>query len=260
MLQVRIVTASSLGKCRKFLAQDPVANVLPLGDCYGTLAKVSTLYCAVEAGRVVGVCSVCHAFSKPSVVLGTAPDNVKRVLLEKALRHVPDEFLFLCPPAEVEIFNEYATITERHHEQQMVADPPRYVINTGIKVTRVQRSELERLNDFYRTQRSAAWIPLQFRIGPVYCVKQNGEIVSAAVTHIRTPQIAHLGSIVTDEAFRRRGFATACVSTLAAHYASRGQIVSLLVRTENTPAIQLYEKLGFIKKREVAFGAMRKSV
>jgi predicted GNAT family acetyltransferase len=49
------------------------------------------------------------------------------------------------------------------------------------------------------------------------------------------------------------------VSTLASHYAASGRIPSLFVKTGNAAAIRLYEKLGFIKKREVVFGTMRKN-
>lgn len=77
--------------------------------------------------------------------------------------------------------------------------------------------------------------------------------MSAAGTHVKTPQIAHLGNIVTDEAYRNRGFASACTSVLARNLSSKGRIISLFVRTENTPAVRIYERIGFERTREIAF-------
>lgn len=259
MLLKKVVNTHLIGKCRKFLAINPILNVLTLGDSYKPLLEMSTLYAAVEDGQVVGVCSIYRALSKPSVVLSTSTTEIKKALLEMALEEISGEFISLCQPDEIKIFRNYSTILHMHLEQQMVANPPNLIRIDSVKVMRVSKEELANLDRFYREQKSEAWTPLQFKVGPVYCVKQNGKIVSAAGTHIKTPQIAHLGNIVTDEAYRNRGFATACTSILAANLSSKGRIISLFVNTENKPAIHIYEKLGFKKTREIAFIIAQKS-
>ena len=259
-MHVRKVTSGSLLRaCRRFLAQEPVANVLPLGDLYSPLLKVSDIYSAIKGNRVVGVCTVYRAFSTPSIVFGTAPLEVKQALLEKALTEISDEFISLCQLSDADLFKKYATILHFHLEQQMIANPPKQVKYNGIKVEKVNKNELELLNRFYVEHKAEAWVPIQFEAGPYYCVKQYGKIVSASGVHLVAPQIAQLGNIVTDEAFRNRGFATACTSVLAADLASKGRIISLFVREENAPAIHIYEKLGFHKTREIAFLVMRKN-
>jgi ribosomal protein S18 acetylase RimI-like enzyme len=220
---------------------------------------MSTLYTTVEGGQVVGVCSIYQALSKPSVVLSTSTTEIKNTLLETALGEISDEFISLCQPDEIEIFKNYSTILHVHFEQQMVANPPKPIRIDSVEVMRVSKEELVNLDRFYCEHQSEAWTQLQFKVGPFYCVKQDGKIVSAAGTHVRTPQIAHLGNIVTDEAYRNRGFATACTSILATNLSSKGRIISLFVRTENKPAIHIYEKLGFKKTREIAFITAQKS-
>jgi len=246
-----------LGKCRKFLAQDLTANVLVLGDCYSPLLEASTLYCACKGNQVVGACSVFRGFSKPSVALGTATAETKRILLENALRDVKSEFISICPTAEITLLKEYASVLQLHYEQQMVTDSPNKMKSNN-KATKVRKYELQELDKFYLEHRSEAWIPLQFKVGPFYCIKQDGRLVSIAGVHLCTPQIAHLGSIVTDEAYRNRGFGTACTSALANQLSATGRILSLFVRTDNEPAIRIYESLGFVKKREVVFVTIRK--
>lgn len=259
MIQVRKVASMSLLRaCRRFLAQDPVSNVLPLGDLYSPLLKVSHINCAVKSYRVVGVCSIYRAFSTPSMVFGTAAQEVKQALVKKALNEISSEFISLCQPDEADLFKENSTILHFHLEQQMIANPPKQIEYGNIKVKKVRKNELELLNDFYIEHHAEAWTPIQFEAGPYYCVKQNGKIVSAVGVHLVAPQIAQLGNIITHEDYRNRGFATACTSALAAHLASKGRIISLFVRTDNAPAIRMYEKLGFSKKRNIAFLIMQK--
>jgi len=259
MLKIRkAVSASLQADCREHLAKEPVSNVLLLGDLYAPLLRVSTIHVATEDSRIVGVCSIYRAFSTPSIVFQAATLEIKQALVEKALGEVPSEFISLCQPEEIDLFKKRSVILQHRPEQHMVASPPKSVGFNGFEVARVKENELELLNRFYVEHRSEAWTPIQFEAGPYYCVKQEGKIVSAAGVHVVAPQIAQLGNIVTDEAFRNRGFATACTSVLSADLASDGRIVGLFVRVENAPAIHMYEQLGFVKKRDVAFLFMRK--
>jgi ribosomal protein S18 acetylase RimI-like enzyme len=243
---------------RKFLAKDPVANVLPLGDLYAPLLNVSEIYLAVKNTEIVGVSSIYCAYSRPSIVFGTTNEDAKQALIESTLEKVSSDFISLLPPDEAKLFKKYATVLHCHNEFQMIMRAPMEVETGDVETSRVGSRELEALNQFYVDHHSEAWTPMQFKTGPYYCVKHEGKIVSAAGVHIVTPQIAHLGNIVTDEAFRGQGFATACTAALAKDLASKGRIISLYVRVDNAPAIHLYEKLGFTKSRDIRFLIMRK--
>lgn len=258
MLQVKKVTADLLEKCRNFLTRDLIANVLVLGDCYSPLLEASSLYCTCEGDQVLGVCSVFKAFPNPSIALGEAPVNVRRILLQKAMEEVQAEFMSIIPVAEVSLFEEYASILKLHREQQMVADSFRHG-KCKHRAVRVQENELAELDAFYLQHHSEAWARLQFKVGPFYCIKRDERIVSVAGVHLCTPQIAHLGSILTDEAYQNMGFSTACTFALSADLSTKGRILSLYVKTDNKIAIRMYEKLGFMKKREVALITMRKN-
>jgi ribosomal protein S18 acetylase RimI-like enzyme len=261
MIQFRKVVSLDLRKaCRKYLTRDLITNVLVLGDLYSPLLRVSTVYAALDREEVVGVFSIYRAFSTPSLVFASSTSEVKRALIEKALNYVDTEFISLCPPDEADLFKDYAIVLQCRHEQHMVAEPFRHASHGIARAARVKRSELELLNEFYVEHNSEAWTPIQFRTGPYYCVKHEGRIVSAAGVHIVTPQIAQLGNVITDEAFRNRGLAIACTDALITDLARRGRIVGLYVRTDNAPAIHMYEKLGFVKKREVDFLILRKNI
>jgi hypothetical protein len=259
-LRIRKVTSKSLLiACRRFLAKDPIVNVLPLGDLYVPLLKVSNVYCALEDNRVVGVGSIYRAYSAPSLVVGTATPEVKWALIKKTVSEIPKDFISLCSRDDANLFEEYSTILHSHFEQQMTTDCPKHAECGNTKAMKVGRNELESLNKFYVEHNSEAWTPIQFKAGPYYCIKHDDKIVSAAGVHIVTPQIAQLGNIITDEAYRNRGYGTACTAALATDLASTGRIISLFVRVDNAPAIHMYEKLGFLKRRDITFLVMQKN-
>ena len=253
-----MVSSSLLKACRRFLAQDLIANILPLGDLYMPLRRVSDIYCANEKGKILGVCSVYHAFSLPSIVFEASASEAKRALIKEAMSQVSGKFLSVCSLSEISLFREHSTVLHIHPEQQMITESPKRFEFRNVKAAKVKKSELDLLNRFYVEHHSEAWSPIQFEIGPYYCVKQEGKIVSAAGVHIVTPQIAQLGNIITDEAYRNKGFATQCTYSLATDLASKGRIISLFVKTDNAPAIHMYEKLGFSKKRDISFLTMQK--
>jgi ribosomal protein S18 acetylase RimI-like enzyme len=194
----------------------------------------------------------------PSVVLSDATLATKQALIKKAVDTFSGDFMSLVFPDEVGLFEEYATILDRRFEQQMITYEPKALQKCNFKVLKVNKKEFDLLNEFYLQHNSEAWTSIQFESGPYYCIKQHGKIVSAAGVHLVTPKIAQLGNILTDEYWSGQGFATACTSTLTTDLASKGRIVSLFVRKDNTPAIHVYEKLGFRKARDITFLKMRK--
>lgn len=259
MLLKPVVTRHQLGKVKVFLACDPVLNVLLLGDCYLPILRASKLIAAYEGVNVVGVASVYCGFAKPDVVLSpTASTQVKRALLDAAVKEVTGEFITLCSRDELELFKEHASVLTAETEYQMVANPPKKQ-SGDCKARRVRKNELAELDAFYREHHAEAWTPLQFQVGPFYCVKQDGRIVSAAGTHLAAPQIGHLGSVITDEAYRRKGYAADCTSRVAEDLSRGGKrMVSLFARTGNEPALSMYRKLGFKEKREICLVTLRK--
>ncbi len=255
----RVASPAVQKACRRFLAQNPIVNGLVLGDLYSPLFQVSEVYCAKENRKIVGACSIYRAYKTPSVVFAATTKEVKQALIKKALSKVANEFISLCEPKEASLLEEYASVIEHRHEQQMVTNCPKQIKIDNVPVERVAKDELPLLNQFYVEHHSEAWTPLQFKVGPYYRVKQDHKIVSAAGVHVVTPQTAQLGNIITDEAYRNRDYATACTGALTSHLSANGRVISLFVRTDNAPAIRMYEKLGFRKKREIAFLFLRKN-
>lgn len=81
-------------------------------------------------------------------------------------------------------------------------------------------------------------------------VRENGKILADGHIQAMTRRISHrasLGITVLKEAWGR-GIGTALMERLIAHAKENGiEIIELQVRCDNTRAIRLYEKFGFVK-------------
>lgn len=80
--------------------------------------------------------------------------------------------------------------------------------------------------------------------------KEDGRIVGDAHLEVFTRRMSHragLGITVRKEAWGR-GIGTALMERLVAHAREQGiEIIELQVRSDNTRAIRLYEKFGFVR-------------
>jgi N-acetylglutamate synthase len=77
------------------------------------------------------------------------------------------------------------------------------------------------------------------------CVRQEGRIVACGIAVAEPPYVG-LFSLITDPAFRRRGYGRALVTALVAWGWQQGATRAYLQVQESNPvALELYKKLGF---------------
>ena len=89
--------------------------------------------------------------------------------------------------------------------------------------------------------------PAQLDTG-LYCgIKDAGELISVAGIHLLSENydVAAIGNIVTDEAFRGKGLASRCVQHVLDALFLKISRVALNVQEGNYPAIACYQKFGF---------------
>lgn len=82
-------------------------------------------------------------------------------------------------------------------------------------------------------------------------------LVGAAGQRMRPPGHCEVSAVCTHPDARRRGYASALTSRVAATIAARGEIPFLHAARTNTSAIAVYERLGFEVRRTMWFSAWR---
>lgn len=84
-----------------------------------------------------------------------------------------------------------------------------------------------------------------------------GRLVAMAGERLRPPSWTEVSAVCTTPDARGRGLAELLVRDVAARIIERGDQPFLHVAASNTGAIRLYERLGFVVRREVVFHGYR---
>ena len=114
-------------------------------------------------------------------------------------------------------------------------------------VQRLLGAEIGDLNRLYQLG-FASWLPsAAISDGVYYGLRVNGQLVSAAGTHVvsQSARLAVVGNVLTHADYRGRGFATAVTGAVTADLLRSCDQVVLNVRADNPPALNAYRRLGY---------------
>lgn len=114
-------------------------------------------------------------------------------------------------------------------------------------VQRLLPAEIGDLNRLYQLGFSS-WLPsTSIADGVYYGLRVNGQLVSAAGTHVVSPsaRLAVVGNVLTHVDYRGRGFATAVTGAVTADLLRTCDQIVLNVRSDNPPALNAYRRLGY---------------
>ena len=115
------------------------------------------------------------------------------------------------------------------------------------EVRRLLPVEIGDLNRLYQLG-FASWLPsAAISDGVYYGLRVNGQLVSAAGTHVvsQSAKLAVVGNVLTHADYRGRGFATAVTGAVTADLLRTCDQVVLNVRADNPPALNAYRRLGY---------------
>lgn len=81
----------------------------------------------------------------------------------------------------------------------------------------------------------------------VYSVFADDQLVSAAITLKRLPEVSEITGVFTRPKFRGRGLTTIATSAATEEALKNAPKTTLFVRSDNIPAVKIYKKLGYRK-------------
>ena len=114
-------------------------------------------------------------------------------------------------------------------------------------VRRLLPSEIGDLNRLYQLG-FASWLPASaIAEGVYYGIRAGNRLVAAAGTHVISPtaRLGVVGNVLTHADHRGRGYATAVTAAVTAELLRSCDEVVLNVRSDNPPALQAYQRLGY---------------
>lgn len=114
-------------------------------------------------------------------------------------------------------------------------------------VARLLPAEIGDLNRLYQLGFTAWLPPSAITEGAYHGIRVGGRLVSAAGTHVVSPEarLGVVGNVMTHVDYRGRGYATAVTGAVTAELLRFCDQVVLNVRADNPPALQAYRKLGY---------------
>ena len=80
-------------------------------------------------------------------------------------------------------------------------------------------------------------------------LRDDGRLVAMAGERMRMPGHVEISAVCVDETHRGRGLAARLMNVLRQRIAARGETPFLHVRDDNTGAIALYERRGFVTRQ-----------
>jgi hypothetical protein len=112
----------------------------------------------------------------------------------------------------------------------------------------LEEADLDLLASAGPELRASCWDSVEGLLaeGIVACAIVEGRIVATALTAARTGRYAEIG-VYTNEAYRRRGFATAAASLVARQVQESRQIPVWSVGGHNVASLRVAHKLGFVE-------------
>jgi ribosomal protein S18 acetylase RimI-like enzyme len=94
-------------------------------------------------------------------------------------------------------------------------------------------------------------------LGTYLGIRRDGALVAMAGERMRPPGWTEISAVCTDPAHRRQGLAARLVRAVAVGIRDRGDVPFLHAATDNHTGIRLYERLGFIHRRDILFAVLQ---
>lgn len=113
--------------------------------------------------------------------------------------------------------------------------------------------DVPEMTDLARRTRPGPFRPRTIELGTYLGIRHDDRLVAMAGERLRLPGHTEISAVCTDPDHRGRGLATRLVLALVQQIRDRGETPILHADGRNTTAIRLYERLGFVVRKEVVF-------
>jgi predicted GNAT family acetyltransferase len=248
MIKVERITLENQQRIVEYLKLDIIRHVFAFYDIQHEFEH-TVMHVAFAGDEIAGYILTYTAADVPSVVLECRSDVAKRLL-----RHAPEgSFILHASPDHLQTITKKFPDAKVYVENWMLVKRNEAEASNSKRVRKLQTSEdadqLARLllNRKDRPERNrkryADWIAKM----PIYGVFEDSELVSYAGSFIQLPEVWMIGGVYTLPEKRNRGYALLATSAVTKEALNKAAAAALFVRSDNHPAITVYEKIGYKK-------------
>jgi ribosomal protein S18 acetylase RimI-like enzyme len=227
-------------------------NYYHLGDLDDFFWPYTTWYALKEDGEIKAL-NLFYMGIDPAVLLGIVNDNLEemKTLLSQSLPLLPPDFYAHLSPGLEKILEEGYTLDHHgEHYKMNLTDPSKLDGIDTSTVVPLTTDHLEEMQTLYRESYPGNWFDARMvETGQYVGIREEGKLVSVAGIHVYSPvyKIAALGNITTHPARRGQGLGKTVSAGLCKRLLKTVDAIGLNVRSDNAPAIKVYEAIGFTK-------------
>jgi RimJ/RimL family protein N-acetyltransferase len=209
----------------------------------------TAIHAAFENDDLIGYLLLYTATDVPSVILECEPR-----VAEKLIQIAPENnFIVHTSPDLLNAVNGRFPDAKHYLENWMLVRKDMANLIASKRVRRLSTEEDAAafaklvLNRKDRSKRDLEkyldWIAKM----PMYGVFVKNELVSYAGSFIQLPQVWMIGGVYTAPGHRNKGYASLATSAVTKEALRKAEKAALFVRSDNLPAISVYEKIGYRK-------------
>jgi len=248
MFKVEKVDESNKKCVIDFLKSDIIRHVFAFYDIQHE-PEHTTLYGAFENEDLRGYILTYKALEFPSVVLECESD-----VAAKLIKLAPENrFIMHAPLNLLPVIKERFPNSKHYVEHWMLVrkGQANYFQSKFVHKLR-SKDDASKLATLLSTlqnrprgiaERYVDWIGKM----PVYGVFINDELVSYAGSFLQLPEIWMIGGVYTNPNRRNKDYAAIATSAVTKDALKKAETAALFVRSDNYPAIRVYDKIGYRK-------------
>jgi len=252
MFNVEKVNESNKQRVIDFLRLDVIRHVFAFYDIQYE-PEHTTMYAAFENEKLKGYILINYSTMEfPSVVLECDSD-----LAAKLVGYAPKNgYIMHIRPNLLPIVKEGLPDAKHYVEDWMIVNKGGESFFKSELVRRLRTKEdASKLIMLRSTEEDAPRRTVEGHLNwisrmPVYGVFIGDELVSFAGSFIQVPQVWMIGGVHTHPNHRNKGYATLATSAVTKNALKHAETAALFVRSDNYPAIKVYEKIGYKKLGE----------
>ena len=242
------VTRTNRERIVRYLGLNVVQNVFAFYDVQYEFER-TTMHIAREDEKILGYVLVYDASDVPSVILECQKRVAGRLLdltprnnfiMHTSPKHLKT-ILKKFPHAKVYVENwmfvkkkEEKSFRSRMVRKLQTTEDAGMLARLLLKREDRPKRHLKKYKD---------WIARM----PLYGVFEKGKLVSYAGSFVKLPQLWLIGGVYTTPEKRNKGYALLATSAVTHEALEQADSAALFVRSDNYPAIRVYEKIGYRK-------------
>lgn len=134
---------------------------------------------------------------------------------------------------------------------QMVAHDLTAAAEAGLQILPLGEADAPQMLELATLTRPGPFFSRTHELGEFIGVKVDGRLVAMAGERMRAEGFTEVSAVCTHPEARGRGYAATLMSRVAERIVARGETPFLHTYADNVGAIALYERLGFVFRREI---------